>query len=123
MDINAQSTTETHGEPSSPLLTPWDVAKRLGLEETTLAAWRSNGRQNLPYVRVGNRIRYRPSDVASFIVDHVQAPPDAQPVSIRPPKEAAGRCVAVATPFPVYVYQTASGGEAPVNAVVGVAYI
>ena len=69
MDSLAQSTTETHD--ASPLLTPSDVAKRLVLEETTLAAWRSSGRQSLPWVRVGGRIRYRASDVDSFIASHL----------------------------------------------------
>jgi hypothetical protein len=72
MDSFAQRTTEVHAGSNEPLLAPSDVAKRLGLEETTLAAWRCSGRPALPYVRIGGRIRYRPCDVASFIADNLQ---------------------------------------------------
>ena len=51
----------------SDLLTPEEVANALGLSHRTLAAWRSNRRNLLPYVKVGNRIRYRRQDVAAWL--------------------------------------------------------
>lgn len=55
--------------PLSPtdLLTPDQVADALGLSHRTLAAWRSNRRNPLPYVKVGSRIRYRRQDVAAWV--------------------------------------------------------
>jgi predicted DNA-binding transcriptional regulator AlpA len=52
---------------SEPLLKPEQVAKHLEVEQSTLAAWRSDKSQALPYVRVGRLVRYRPADVAAFI--------------------------------------------------------
>lgn len=49
------------------LLTPDQVAASLGLSHRTLAAWRSNRRNPLPYVKVGSRIRYRRQDVAAWL--------------------------------------------------------
>ncbi|MBU2370398.1 MAG: helix-turn-helix domain-containing protein [Alphaproteobacteria bacterium] len=49
------------------LLTPDQVADALGLSHRTLAAWRSNRRTPLPYVKVGSRIRYRRQDVAAWL--------------------------------------------------------
>ena len=49
------------------LITPRDVANRLGVETTTLANWRSNRRYRLPFVRVGRKIMYRKGDVDRFI--------------------------------------------------------
>ena len=49
------------------LLTPDEVAERLGLSPKSLATWRSEGRDLLPSFKVGNRVRYRASDLADFI--------------------------------------------------------
>lgn len=49
------------------LLTPDQVATALGLSHRTLAAWRSNRRNPLPYVKVGSRVRYRRQDVAAWL--------------------------------------------------------
>ena len=49
------------------LLTPDQVATALGLSHRTLAAWRSSGRNPLPYVKVGSRVRYRRQDVAAWL--------------------------------------------------------
>lgn len=55
--------------PLSPsdLLTPDQVAATLGLSHRTLAAWRSSRRSELPWVKVGSRIRYRRQDVAAWL--------------------------------------------------------
>lgn len=49
------------------LMTTSQVAKRLGVEEETLINWRYKGRTDLPFVRVGRLVRYRPEDVEQFI--------------------------------------------------------
>lgn len=49
------------------LLTPEQTAKMLGVQLSALAAWRSNHRYGLKFVKVGRLIRYRVEDVASFI--------------------------------------------------------
>jgi excisionase family DNA binding protein len=56
-----------------PLLTPEQVAKLLVVSEETLSAWRSTGRQQLPFVRIGKLPRYRPQDVAAYIESNLQA--------------------------------------------------
>lgn len=44
-----------------------EAAAILGIRPNTLACWASNGRYNLPYVRVGSRVMYRRSDIEAFI--------------------------------------------------------
>lgn len=43
----------------------------LGVKISTLAVWRSTGRYNLPYVKVGRLVRYRIRDLAIFLLNHV----------------------------------------------------
>lgn len=49
-----------------PLLTPQDVAARLGVSTTTLATWRCTKRYPLTYIKVGRLVRYRLADVETF---------------------------------------------------------
>lgn len=51
----------------SDLLTPDQVAAALGLSHRTLAAWRSSRRSELPWLKVGSRIRYRRQDVIAWL--------------------------------------------------------
>lgn len=55
--------------PLSPadLMTPEQVATALDLRTKTLAAWRSNRRRDLPWYRIGNRIRYHRQDVIAWL--------------------------------------------------------
>ena len=46
-----------------------DVAEILGVSASTLARWRRAGAPDLPYLRRGDRIYYRRSDVEEFIDD------------------------------------------------------
>ena len=48
------------------LLTPRDVADRLGIKIQTLAAWRTSQRYPLPYVKIGRLVRYRIENVLGF---------------------------------------------------------
>ncbi len=54
-----------------PLLTPAEVAKILGVRPTTLANWRSTGRYDLPYVKLGSVVAYRPEDVRAWVAKRV----------------------------------------------------
>jgi len=49
------------------LLTPAATAEYLGVSTATLAKWRCFGAQPLPYVRTGRLIRYRLSDIESYL--------------------------------------------------------
>jgi hypothetical protein len=54
------------------LLTPQDVAERLGVSVTTLATWRCTKRYPLAYVKVGRLVRYRMGDVETFEISRLQ---------------------------------------------------
>lgn len=50
------------------LLTTIEAAEYLGgVKPQTLAVWRMEHRHGLPYVRVGNLIRYRMSDLEAWL--------------------------------------------------------
>ncbi len=51
------------------LLSTDEVADILGVSTSTLAKWRQLGEPELPFFRVAGRIRYRLSDVESFVED------------------------------------------------------
>ena len=44
-----------------------DAAQVLGVKTSTLAVWRSTGRYQFRYIKVGRLIRYRVSDMADFL--------------------------------------------------------
>jgi excisionase family DNA binding protein len=54
------------------LLTPAQVAERLGIAVRTLETWRYRGRSPR-YIRVGKHVRYRPADVDAFLAEHERA--------------------------------------------------
>lgn len=43
------------------------AADMLGVKTSTLAVWRSTGRYNLPFLKVGRLVKYRVSDLAEFL--------------------------------------------------------
>ncbi|EGX6952340.1 helix-turn-helix domain-containing protein [Aeromonas hydrophila] len=43
------------------------AAEVLDVKPMTLAVWRSTGRYNLPYLKVGRLVKYRISDLAEFL--------------------------------------------------------
>lgn len=49
------------------LLSPKAVAELLGVSPQTLAVWRCNQRYDLPFVKIGRMVRYRPEDIERFI--------------------------------------------------------
>lgn len=44
-----------------------EAATVLGVAPGTLSVWRSTGRYNLPFVKVGARVRYRRSDLEAWL--------------------------------------------------------
>ena len=66
------------------LLTRKQAAERLGLRPQSLAAWATNKRYNLPYIKVGRHVKYRPSDIEAFLKanTHNRAP-ESSPTDIQ----------------------------------------
>lgn len=56
------------------LLTARQVAEWLGISEQALAQDRYRG-EGVPYVKVGQRIRYRLPDLVKYLDDNVNVPP------------------------------------------------
>lgn len=55
------------------LLDQNQVAQLLNVTPGTLSVWRSTGRYAIPFVKVGRRVRYRLSDLHSWIESRTQA--------------------------------------------------
>lgn len=54
-------------ENNTSLFTEDEAAAFLRLKSQTLACWRSAGRYDLPFVRVGRAIRYRRCDLERWL--------------------------------------------------------
>ena len=72
MSLPVRRSADTLQLSPADLMTPDQVAAALGLSHRTLAAWRSTRRHPLPYVKVGNRIRYHRQDVNAWIASQTQ---------------------------------------------------
>jgi len=53
--------------PADSRLTPIQAAQILNISKDTLQIWRSTGRHNLPYVKVGGRVHYRVGDISDWL--------------------------------------------------------
>ena len=53
---------------SDELVVPAALAEELHVSEGTLAVWRSTGRYDIPYVKVGSRVRYPRSGIEAWKV-------------------------------------------------------
>lgn len=69
----------------TPLLTPDDVSRHLGVPTGTLANWRYQG-QGPAFVRVGRHVRYRARDIDEWINNQLALARRDQP----PPASRAG---------------------------------
>jgi len=67
--IKAEIAAQLGFDPKNPPVHIDDklAADALGVKATTLAVWRSTGRYNLPYLKVGRLVKYRLSDLAEFL--------------------------------------------------------
>lgn len=59
-------------EQEKVLLTQEEAAKYLGTTVGTLNAWRFYGKQKIPFIKWGNRIRYRIEDLDKWIEGHLE---------------------------------------------------
>lgn len=68
-EIAAEIAAQLGFDPNNPPVSVDDkqAADVLDLKPTTLAVWRSTGRYNLPYLKVGRLVKYRISDLAEFL--------------------------------------------------------
>ena len=64
--------------PQNELLTVQQAADYLGLQKQTLDKWRSQQSVDLPFVRLGNRVRYRKEALDKWLrekeITHRQTP-------------------------------------------------
>lgn len=78
MPLKENHSNPPHRDALNPLLHESVVAEILGVSPGTLRVWRSTGRYNLRFVKVGRHVRYRREDVESFInsrtMEHTNAP-------------------------------------------------
>ena len=56
----------------SKLLNTQEVANLLGVKVNTLSVWRCAKRYDLPFVKAGRLVRYRPEDVENFVARRTQ---------------------------------------------------
>jgi len=49
------------------LLTRPQAAEYLGIKPQTLSVWACSNRYNLPFIRVGRSVRYKKSDLDTFL--------------------------------------------------------
>ena len=56
------------------LMTQAQAAQYLGTTVGTLNSWRHYGKNTTPFVRCGNRIRYRKADLDAWIENNLQNP-------------------------------------------------
>ena len=58
---------DSQPRPTPVLLTPRQVAERLGVAVQTLAKWRCLRATGIPFRRVGRSVRYLERDVSAYI--------------------------------------------------------
>ena len=47
------------------------AAQYLKIPAKTLQKWRSTGYANIPYIKIGRKVRYRPSDLRAYVDRHL----------------------------------------------------
>ena len=60
-------TLENIVQASRDLLNEQEAAQLLDIAPGTLSVWRSVGRYNLPFLKVGRSVRYRRSDLLAWL--------------------------------------------------------
>lgn len=55
------------------LLSPMEASLLLGVSVDTLSVWRCTGRYNLPFVKVGRLVRYRKSDLDTWLENRARS--------------------------------------------------
>ncbi len=54
-------------QSTDPLLTPPEAAGYIGVTENTLSVWRSVGRYDIQFIKVGRLVKYRKSALDAFL--------------------------------------------------------
>lgn len=67
--LKAEIAAQLGFDPNNPPVAIGDkqAAEVLEVKPTTLSVWRSTGRYNLPFLKVGRLVKYRVSDLAEFL--------------------------------------------------------
>ena len=60
-------TIETIVQACRDLLDEQEAAKLLDTAPGTLSVWRSTGRYNLPFLKIGRKVRYRRTDLLAWL--------------------------------------------------------
>lgn len=63
----ANQSAPSHTQQSSSLLDENSAAALLDVSPGTLSVWRSTGRYNLPFLKIGRNVRYRPCDLQAWL--------------------------------------------------------
>ncbi|MBU9615220.1 helix-turn-helix domain-containing protein [Burkholderia multivorans] len=58
-------------ETPAVLMTTAQAAEYLGISFHTLEIWRSTRRYHVPFVKIGNRVRYRRADLDAWIASRL----------------------------------------------------
>ncbi|WP_133408199.1 helix-turn-helix domain-containing protein [Parashewanella tropica] len=64
------------------LLSSGEAAQLLGVSKNTLCTWRSTGRHQIKYLKIGRLVKYRAADLQQFI--------NQMPIS-KPPINSVGK--------------------------------
>lgn len=56
--------------PDSALLDESTTAAVLDMSPGTLSVWRCTGRHDLPFVKIGRKVRYRAGDLRAWLARH-----------------------------------------------------
>ena len=54
------------------LLTPEEVSQIIGITPESLSVWRCTARYQIPYIKIGSRVRYRESDIMNWLNQRTQ---------------------------------------------------
>lgn len=71
--MSAIATPEKIADSVRDLLSESQAADLLQVSPGTLSVWRSTGRYNLPFVKIGARVRYRRGDLQAWLDSRVRA--------------------------------------------------
>lgn len=59
-------------QKSGDLISDREATSYLGLADGTLAVWRSTGRYQIPFIKIGANVRYRKSDLDTWLESRTQ---------------------------------------------------
>jgi excisionase family DNA binding protein len=59
--------SKSQKSPVEALLSDKEASKYLGLTDGTLSVWRSTGRYQIPFIKIGANVRYRQVDLDTWL--------------------------------------------------------